>query len=55
MRRLLFQGIRTAQEGGDPAGTGDSYYGVAATDIVLPASTDFREALGAEMYSAAPG
>ena len=55
MRRLLFQGIRTAQEGGDPAGTGDSYYGAAATDIVLPASTDFREALRAEMYSAASG
>ena len=50
MRRQLFDAVRTAEDGGDPAGTDDSYYRVAAVDRVIPASSDFREALRDEMY-----
>ena len=50
MRRQLFDAVRTVEDGGDPAGTGDSYYRVAAVDRVISASSDFREALRDEMY-----
>ena len=50
MRRQLFDAVRTVEDGGDPAGTGDSYYRVAAVDRVISASSDFREALRGEMY-----
>ncbi len=50
MRRQLFDAVRTVEDGGDPAGTGDSYYRVAAVDRIISASSDFREALRGEMY-----
>ena len=49
MRKQLFQGIKVVEDGGDPPGTGTSYYRVAAVDRVMPAGADFRRELQAEM------
>ena len=53
MRRQLLENVRVVEDGGDPAGTGTSYYGAVAVDRVLPASADFRQALKAEMFPVA--
>jgi phenylpropionate dioxygenase-like ring-hydroxylating dioxygenase large terminal subunit len=49
-RRLLIQAARAVEDGGDPPGTGPSYYGVRAIERVLPPDTDWRAALRAEIY-----
>jgi nitrite reductase/ring-hydroxylating ferredoxin subunit len=45
MRQLLLQAERTVREGGDPPGTGDSYYRVRAWEAVLPRTADWRAEL----------
>ena len=37
-RRMLRAAVMTVQEGGDPAGTGTSYYHIRAGEEVLPAT-----------------
>ena len=50
-RRLLLQAANTVADGGDPPGTGDSYYKVRAIEQVLPQGVQWREALMDEMYA----
>ena len=50
-RRLLLQAANTVADGGDPPGTGDSYYKVRAIERVLPQGVQWREALMDEMYA----
>jgi phthalate 4,5-dioxygenase oxygenase subunit len=52
MRRQLLQGVKVVQDGGDPAGTGSSYYHVVAADRVMPAEADFRQDLRSAMFPA---
>jgi hypothetical protein len=54
MRQLLLQAERTVREGGDPPGTGDSYYNVRAWEAILPRNADWRPALLPEMDPAEP-
>ena len=49
-RRLLLQATRTVADGGDPQGTGPSYYGVRAIERVLAPGVQWREAILDEMY-----
>jgi phthalate 4,5-dioxygenase len=44
-RRLLRQAVKTVEDGGSPAGTGASYYGLTANEGVLPRDADWRDAL----------
>jgi hypothetical protein len=37
-------------DGGDPPGTGDSYYNVRAIDSILPKDAEWKEALEDQMY-----
>src|SRR5579883_3632678 len=53
LRQLLLRGVKTVQEGGDPPGTGESYYWLRAIERVLPAGTDWRAALADEIYEQA--
>ena len=41
-RRLLLQAVRTVEAGGEPAGTGTSYYHIRAGEEVLPRDADWR-------------
>jgi hypothetical protein len=45
------QAASTVADGGDPPGTGDSYYGVRALERVLPQGVQWRDALMEEMYA----
>ena len=51
-RRMLLDAVQTVSDGGDPPGVGPSYQGVRAADRVMPAGTDYREALREEMQAA---
>ncbi len=55
MRQLLLDGVRTVREGGDPPGTGDSYYAIRAIEKILPTSPSWRDAIIPEMYPAGSG
>ena len=50
-RRLLLQATNTVADGGDPPGTGESYYKVRAIERVLPQGVQWRDALTEEMYA----
>lgn len=50
MRRLILQAIKTVEEGGDPVGTGTSYYQARAIEKVLPRDVPWRERILPEMY-----
>jgi phthalate 4,5-dioxygenase len=50
-RRLLLQAVKTVSEGGDPPGTGTSYYQARAIERILPQGVAWRDALLAEMYA----
>lgn len=50
MRKQLAQGVKVVADGGDPAGTGDTYYNVVAIDTVMSATADFREETRASMF-----
>ena len=49
-RRMLLDAASTVADGGDPPGTGDSYYNVRAIDAILPSDVDWRESLDDQMY-----
>ena len=49
-RRMLLDSASTVADGGDPPGTGDSYYNVRAIDAILPSDVDWRESLDDQMY-----
>ena len=49
-RRLLIQAAHAVEDGGDPPGTGASYYNVRAIERVLPQGSDWRAALHPEIY-----
>ena len=49
-RRMLLDAASTVADGGDPPGTGDSYYNVRAIDAILPLDADWRESLEEQMY-----
>ncbi len=49
-RRMLLAAAGTVADGGDPPGTGDSYYNVRAIDAILPGDADWRESLTDQMY-----
>ena len=49
-RRMLLDAASTVADGGDPPGTGDSYYNVRAIDAILPSDVDWRESLDSQMY-----
>ena len=49
-RRMLLDAASTVADGGDPPGTGDSYYNVRAIDAILPNDVDWRESLDGQMY-----
>ena len=49
-RRMLLGAASTVADGGDPPGTGDSYYKVRAIDSILPSDADWKEALADQMY-----
>ena len=49
-RRMLLGAASTVSDGGDPPGTGDSYYNVRAIDGLLPKDSDWKEALAGQMY-----
>jgi hypothetical protein len=49
-RRALLTAIKTVQDGGDPPGTGDSYYGCHAYQMVVPHGTHWWEALKPHLY-----
>ena len=49
-RRMLLAAASTVADGGDPPGTGDSYYNVRAIDAILPGDADWRESLTDQMY-----
>jgi hypothetical protein len=48
-RRMLGQAVRTVQAGGDPAGTGTSYYHVRAGEEVLPTDADWHAILAPDI------
>ena len=49
-RRMLLDAASTVADGGDPPGTGDSYYNVRAIDAILPSDVDWRESLDDQIY-----
>ena len=49
-RRMLLGAASTVSDGGDPPGTGESYYNVRAIDALLPKDSDWKEALADQMY-----
>ena len=49
-RRMLIGAASTVADGGDPPGTGDSYYNVRAIDGILPKDADWKDALESQMY-----
>jgi hypothetical protein len=49
-RRALLTAIKTVQDGGDPPGTGTSYYGCHAYEMVVPAGTHWWDALKPGLY-----
>ena len=49
-RQMLLTAAKTVADGGDPPGTGDSYYNVRAIDSILPKEADWKEALEDQMY-----
>jgi hypothetical protein len=52
MRRLLLQAVKTAQAGGDPPATDDSYYTLRAVERILPEAQAWRDAMLPLMYPA---
>ncbi|MAF37799.1 MAG: (2Fe-2S)-binding protein [Chloroflexi bacterium] len=49
-RQMLLTAAKTVADGGDPPGTGDSYYNVRAIDSILPKEADWKKALEDQMY-----
>ena len=49
MRRMLGQAVRTVEAGGNPAGTGTSYYHIRAGEEVLPNDADWHAILAPDI------
>ena len=49
-RRLLLEATRTVADGGDPPGTGTSYYNIRAIERLLGPDVQWRDAILDEMY-----
>ena len=49
-RRMLLGASSTVADGGDPPGTGESYYNVRAIDDILPKGADWKEAMSDKLY-----
>ena len=52
-RRILLEATRTVADGGDPPGTGTSYYNVRAIERLLGPGVEWRDAILDEMYPTA--
>jgi phenylpropionate dioxygenase-like ring-hydroxylating dioxygenase large terminal subunit len=50
-RRTLLNAVKIVQDGGDPPGTGTSYYKCRAVERVVPGDKHWFEEMRAEMYS----
>ena len=50
MRKQLALGVKVVADGGDPAGTGNTYYNVVAVDRVMHSTADFRQELRSAMF-----
>jgi phthalate 4,5-dioxygenase oxygenase subunit len=48
-RQLLLKAVETVEDGGDPRGTGTSYYRLRAIERILPAGTDWWQAMRDEL------
>jgi len=48
-RQLLLKAIETVEDGGDPRGTGTSYYRLRAIERILPPDTDWWQAMRDEL------
>jgi len=48
-RRLLLQAVKTVQEGGTPRGINASYYGLRASEGVVPRDANWREILATDV------
>ena len=44
-RKMLFDAVKTVQDGGSPPGTGASHHAVRATQQIVPKGTDWRTAV----------
>ncbi|MEE8518565.1 MAG: Rieske 2Fe-2S domain-containing protein [Dehalococcoidia bacterium] len=51
MRKLLIEAVHTVDDGGNPKGAGDQYYGIRAIDRILPVDQSW-EVLKPDMYPA---
>lgn len=49
-RRLYLDAVKTVEDGGNPPGVDASYYDVRAIESLLPAETDWFDALKDQMY-----
>jgi hypothetical protein len=54
-RKLLLEAVSVVEQGGDPAGTGSSYYEVVAAEDTFPKDTDWRQQLRPRMYPQSQG
>jgi nitrite reductase/ring-hydroxylating ferredoxin subunit len=52
-RRLLLDAIKTVESGGDPPGTGNSYYSVRAIERIVPDEQAWQDVMLPLMYPAA--
>ena len=48
-RRMLRQAVMTVKDGGNPAGTGTSYYHIRAGEEVLPNDADWHEIMAPDI------
>jgi hypothetical protein len=48
-RKLLLQAVKTVREGGTPRGIAPTYYGLRATEGIVPRDADWRALLTPEM------
>jgi phthalate 4,5-dioxygenase len=48
-RRMLRQAVMAVKDGGDPAGTGTSYYHIRAGEEVLPNDADWHEIMAPDI------
>jgi phenylpropionate dioxygenase-like ring-hydroxylating dioxygenase large terminal subunit len=52
LRQVLFDAVKTVADGGDPPGTGTSYYGLRGVAKLIAESTDYKAQTHAEMHPA---
>ena len=52
LRQVLFDAVKTVADGGDPPGTGTSYYGLRGIAKILDAESDYKAQTLGEMHPA---